>query len=65
MVSGELDPVGGDTQTVDVLLERYRKLGIRDLTFKYYECARHEILNETCRDEVQKNLLDWFDTHVK
>ncbi len=65
VVSGEEDPVGGNTQAVSVLLERYGKLGIQDLTHKFYECARHEILNETCRDEVQQDLLDWFDAHLK
>ncbi|GAA2138130.1 hypothetical protein GCM10009802_47530 [Streptomyces synnematoformans] len=33
-------------------------------TWRAYPRARHEILNETNRDEVQADLLDWLDKHV-
>jgi alpha-beta hydrolase superfamily lysophospholipase len=31
------------------------------VTYKFYPQGRHELLNETNRDEVQKDLLDWLD----
>jgi alpha-beta hydrolase superfamily lysophospholipase len=64
LVSGEQDPAGGNTVTVQMLIARYQALGIRDVTWKFYPEARHELLNETCREEVQSDLLAWLDGHV-
>ncbi|MFG2138117.1 alpha/beta fold hydrolase [Streptomyces sp. NPDC048650] len=61
---GELDPCHQGLTLVHELLEDFRYLGTRDLTWKAYEGARHEILNETNRDEVQGDLLAWLDKHV-
>jgi alpha-beta hydrolase superfamily lysophospholipase len=61
VASSELDPAGGNTASVDLLVERYRANGMRAVTVKYYPQARHEILNETNRDEVQRDLLDWME----
>ena len=49
---------------VHELLEDFRYLGTRDLTWRAYPDARHEILNETNRDEVQDDLLAWLDKHI-
>lgn len=46
------------------LLEDFRYLGTRDLSWTAYAGARHEILNETNRDEVHTDLLQWLDAHV-
>ena len=64
MVSGALDPVGANTQAVNLLAQRYQAQGIRDLTVKFYEGARHELLNETNRDEVQAYILDWLENQL-
>ena len=64
MVSGALDPVGANTAAVRLLAERYHKLGIQDLTVKFYEGARHELLNETNRDAVQADILGWLDQRM-
>ena len=47
-----------------MLIDRYKALGLKDLTAKLYPGARHEILNETNRDEVHRDLLAWFDSHL-
>jgi alpha-beta hydrolase superfamily lysophospholipase len=45
-------------------LERlYHKAGIKDLTTHIYDDARHELLNETCRDQVTADLLRWLQEH--
>ena len=45
-------------------LERnYRKAGLSDVTLKLYDDARHELLNETCREQVIADLLAWLETH--
>jgi alpha-beta hydrolase superfamily lysophospholipase len=62
VVSGDLDPAGGNTASVNLLVERYRANGMRAVTLKFYPQARHEILNETNRDEVQGDILKWIES---
>lgn len=61
IVGGDQDPVGENTKGVMALIDRYRVLGLTKVTYKFYPGARHELLNETNRDEVQKDLLDWLN----
>jgi alpha-beta hydrolase superfamily lysophospholipase len=64
ILSGDQDPAGGYAAGTQVLIDRYRALGLTDLTAKLYAGARHEILNETNRDEVQADILAWLDARV-
>jgi alpha-beta hydrolase superfamily lysophospholipase len=64
IASGEKDPAGGFTTTAQVLIDRYRALGLEDLTVKFYQDARHEILNEVNRDEVQADLYEWMAARI-
>ncbi|WP_431045274.1 alpha/beta fold hydrolase [Streptomyces sp. P1-3] len=61
---GTEDPCNQRMTQVYELLEDFRYIGTRDLTWKSYHGARHEILNETNRDEVQADLLAWLDQRV-
>ena len=61
LVSGDRDPVGEDTKSVMALIDRYHALGLTKVSYKFYPEARHELLNETNRDEVQGDLLAWLD----
>ena len=65
ILSGDQDPAGGYSAGTRVLIDRYQALGLQDLTYKFYPGARHEILNETNRDEVQADILGWLDARVK
>lgn len=58
---GEADPVNGDLALVRALVERYRAAGLSDVTLHTYPEARHEVFNETNRDEVIGDLLGWLD----
>jgi alpha-beta hydrolase superfamily lysophospholipase len=58
---GELDPVGGQLALVNALVDRYTSAGLTDITLKIYPQARHEVFNETNRDEVINDLLTWLD----
>ena len=45
----------------------YRQLlraGVKDVTLKLYEGGRHEMLNETNRQEVYMDVLDWLNNHL-
>jgi len=59
--SGSADPVGDMGKSPTALVNAYRNLGIEDLEFVLYPGARHEILNETNREEVMDNLLSWIN----
>jgi alpha-beta hydrolase superfamily lysophospholipase len=64
VIQGSLDPVGGNLQGTQALLDRYKALGLTRVSHKFYDGARHELLNETNRDEVTRDLLDWLKTIV-
>ena len=61
IAAGELDPVNANLALLNVLVDRYRAAGLTDVTVRTYPGARHEILNETNRDEVVAGILDWID----
>lgn len=63
--SGDMDPVGKNCKTVYPLIKRYEKLGIQDVTYKFYKGGRHEMLNEINREEVTNDVLGWLDSHCK
>jgi alpha-beta hydrolase superfamily lysophospholipase len=64
IISGDKDPVGKFGKGVLELYERFRSLGFSDLSYKLYKDARHELLNETNREEVINDLLVWLHNHV-
>jgi alpha-beta hydrolase superfamily lysophospholipase len=61
---GENDPVNGGLALLTPLTDRYRAAGLDDVTVRVYPGARHEILNETNRDEVIAELNAWLDRVV-
>jgi alpha-beta hydrolase superfamily lysophospholipase len=64
MFSGSEDPVGGRTRGVEALARRYRRVGLADVTVRFYPGGRHEMLNELNRDEVAADLVTWLDARV-
>jgi alpha-beta hydrolase superfamily lysophospholipase len=64
IIQGELDPVGENLVGTRRLVERYRALGITLIETRFYTGARHELLNETNRDEVQREVLSWLSKAV-
>ncbi len=60
LFSGTADPLAGGGPLIDLVADRYRAAGVRDVTVDLYPDARHETLNETNRDEVTANLLAWL-----
>lgn len=63
IVSGDADPLAGDGSLIEALGQRYREAGIADVTVRLFPEARHEIFNETNRDEVTAFVVDWLDRH--
>jgi alpha-beta hydrolase superfamily lysophospholipase len=58
--SGSADPVGDMGESPTALVNAYRSRGIQDLEFVLYPGARHELLNETNREEVIGTVLRWL-----
>ncbi|MBP1588305.1 MAG: alpha/beta fold hydrolase [Clostridia bacterium] len=56
LVSGTDDPVGDYGKGVQKVYESLKKNG-KDVTMKLYENNRHEILNDTAREEVIRDIL--------
>jgi alpha-beta hydrolase superfamily lysophospholipase len=61
--SGDADPLAGGGELIQLVASRYRDAGIADVEVILYPGARHEIFNETNRDEVTADLLAWLDRH--
>ncbi len=61
LFAGDKDPLNGDLAFLHVLIERYRAAGVKDVTYDFYPGGRHEMLNETNRDEVIANLMKWIN----
>jgi alpha-beta hydrolase superfamily lysophospholipase len=64
VASGSDDPLAGGGKLVEVLGQRYRDAGLVDVTVRLYDGARHEILNETNREEVTADVVAWLDAHL-
>lgn len=60
-IAGTADPVSDGARGIAPLLEGYRRAGLSDVTDRRYEGARHELLNETNRDEVTRDVIAWLD----
>ena len=63
IISGEKDPVGSDGYDAKYLYESYTKEGL-DAEYKIYANARHELLNETNRDEVMGDILKFLEKAI-
>ncbi|MFG3619528.1 alpha/beta hydrolase [Nocardia sp. NPDC047654] len=57
---GDADPLNDKLRLSDLQVQRYRDAGLTDITYRIYPNARHEILNELNRDEVENDLIDWI-----
>ncbi|HQR80313.1 MAG TPA: alpha/beta hydrolase [Actinomycetota bacterium] len=64
IASGSDDPLAGGGQLVELLAQRYRDAGLADVTLKVYDEARHEIFNETNRDEVTADVVGWLQARA-
>ena len=61
LIAGDHDPVGGCGKDVQRLFTAIQKMGFTKAECTLYEDCRHELLNELNRDEIMKDILDWFE----
>ena len=59
ITGGSRDPVGGQ-KGLTRLENEFIKTGHSNVTLKIYEQGRHEMFNETNRDEFTEDLIQWM-----
>ena len=63
LYSGDQDPVGANGKGVEKVWGYFKKHGTKDLSLKLYAQGRHEMHNETNREEVFSDVLAWLEQH--
>lgn len=63
ILCGSDDPATRGVRGSTALERAYHGAGMKDVTLRIYEGARHELLNEIpeCRDQVTRDLIAWWD----
>lgn len=61
LMSGTADPVGDYGKGVRKTYDSLCGAGLKNVQMKLYEGARHELLNETDRDEVYEDIYQWIE----
>ena len=64
MLSGEADPVGNYGKDVRRAYAAFRKAGVVDIQLKLYPDCRHELVNETNKEEIYGDILKWIQSHI-
>ncbi len=64
LIAGDRDGVGSNGKLVKKLYEKFKGLGLNP-EMKLYAGARHEVLNETNREEVYNDVLSFTDSCLK
>ena len=64
IVSGTMDPVGAYGKGPSYVYKHLLLAGCNNVTLKLYEGARHELHNETNRDEVFRDIIEWTESAV-
>jgi len=64
LFAGDMDPVGNKGKAVKQVHDMYQKAGINDLTCRLYDGGRHEMLNETNRQEVFDDVIKWMNDRL-
>ncbi len=64
ITGGECDPVGGE-RGMTRLAMHYAQTGHQRISVKIFPDGRHEMLNDSNRDEVTANWLDWIAANTR
>lgn len=62
--AGVDDPVGGFGKGVRKVYEKYCKADLQDVNLRLYAGDRHELLNETDRQQVYEDFLEWMTNRM-
>ena len=56
--TGEEDPMN---KGLEKLVQKYKKAGIKDVTYEVFEKRRHALLFEVKYQEIYQSLLNWLN----
>lgn len=62
IISGTDDPVGNYGKGVKAVYRKLKASGQKGVTLKLYEGCRHEIHNDTCKNEVINDILSFLNS---
>ena len=65
LLSGGSDPVGNMGKGVCKVYRQYRRAGLERVQIRLYEEARHELLNETMRQDVFREIVRWMTEQME
>jgi alpha-beta hydrolase superfamily lysophospholipase len=60
-VAGDADPINRKLEGLQTLEQWWRNGGVQQIDKLYYRDGRHEMLNESNRDEVTRDIVAWID----
>ncbi|WP_119422485.1 alpha/beta fold hydrolase [Desertibaculum subflavum] len=64
LTAGDADPLSDGGRGLEPLVAGYRRVGVASVASRLYPGARHELLNETNRDEVTADILRWMELQL-
>ncbi len=64
LLSGERDAVGNMAKDIEKICSQYKNAQVKNLSIKIYPGARHELLNETNKEEVYGDIASWLNKHI-
>lgn len=64
LFGGDKDPVGRMGKGIPALAKKLRHSGHDNVTSKLYKDGRHEMLNETCKEQVYQDISNWINQHL-
>ncbi len=65
IISGTKDPVGKFSKGPRRVHDQFKQLGLKDVTLRLYDQARHELFQETNREEVLTEVIQWCSQRVR
>ena len=61
LASGSNDPLSNSGKDIHLIAEKYKNAGLKNVTVKIYDGARHEIINEPNKEEVMSDMINWLN----
>lgn len=63
LMAGDMDPVGNYGKGPSEVYERLVRAGVKNVQLKLYKDARHELHNETNKEEFFADVIGWIKTN--
>ena len=64
LISGAMDPVGNCGKGVRQVYRAFQRAGVRDVTLRLCDGARHEILNDLWQETVYRDIESWMSARL-